>query len=290
MLDTETVDSIREAVRRWQKVGERVALVPTMGSLHEGHLRLVDLAHSHADRVVVSIFVNPLQFGPNEDFARYPRALAQDRAMLTTRGADALFRPSVETVYPVGFDTTVRAGKLAAAMEGPFRPGHFDGVLTVVMKLFTIVAADVAVFGEKDFQQLRLVETLVRDFALPMTVVRAPTVREADGLAMSSRNRYFDAVGRAGAAALPRALDEAVALAKNPSSTIGALTEPLAVKLRDAGMSVEYVAVASEDDLVPVSPEVPLSSVARPRLFVAARFSGVRLIDNRALSGEDARH
>lgn len=296
MLFAESIESIREAVRRWHKAGEKVAIVPTMGSLHEGHLRLVDLAHQHADRVVVTIFVNPLQFGPNEDFSRYPRTLAQDKALLTTRGADALFHPTVETMYPAGFDTTLRAGKLATALCGPFRPGHFDGVLTVVLKLFTIVGPDVAVFGEKDFQQLRLIETMVRDLALPLTIVRAPTTREADGLAMSSRNRYFDTASRAGAAALPRALDAALRRGRAPAETVGGVVEALTVELRDAGMQVEYATVAAEEDLLPVSPEVPVRNVRCPRLFVAARFGGVRLIDNRPLvvdngapTDEDAR-
>jgi pantoate--beta-alanine ligase len=289
MIFAESVDSIREAVRSWRKNGERVALVPTMGSLHEGHLRLVDQAHANAERVVVSIFVNPLQFGPNEDFSRYPRTLAADRALLTTRGADALFHPSVDTIYPAGFDTTVRAGKLAESLCGPFRPGHFDGVLTVVLKLFTIVEPDLAVFGEKDFQQLRLVETMARDFALPLEVVRAPTVRESDGLAMSSRNRYFDTVGREGAAVLPRALEVAVRVAREPDATAGHVVEPLTATLREAGMTDEYVTVAQEDDLVPVSPAAIVATLHRPRLFVAARHAGVRLIDNRALHAEPER-
>jgi pantoate--beta-alanine ligase len=247
------------------------------------------LAHQHAERVVVTIFVNPLQFGPNEDYSKYPRTLAADRALLTTRGADALFHPSVETMYPAGFDTSLKAGKLAAALCGPFRPGHFDGVLTVVLKLFTIVGPDLAVFGEKDFQQLRLVETMVRDLALPLSIVRAPTTRENDGLAMSSRNRYFDATARGGASAIPRALDGAVAAARLPGVTVGAVTEPVTVALRYAGMSVDYVSVASAWDLVPAGPAVALAAVPKPRIFVAARHAGVRLIDNRPLDEENAR-
>ena len=191
--------ALRAAIRAWRAQGQSVGLVPTMGNLHEGHLALVRLARARADRVVASVFVNPTQFGPGEDFTRYPRTLDGDQAGLAAAGCDLLFAPTVEVMYPFGPANTVRVSvpEITTTLEGRHREGHFDGVATVVTKLFNLVQPDLAVFGQKDWQQMLVVRRLVRDLALPLEIIAAPTVREADGLAMSSRNQYLDAGQRA---------------------------------------------------------------------------------------------
>src|SRR5918999_674379 len=206
MLTARTPSDLRRHVDAWRSTGERIGFVPTMGALHEGHLSLVHLAREHADRVVASVFVNPTQFGPREDFTRYPRQPEKDAAMLAEAGCDLLFLPDTTTIYPSGHATFVEPGGAAEGLEGEIRPGHFSGVATVVCALFNLVRADVAVFGEKDAQQLAVVRQMVRDLHMPVAIVPGPTVREADGLAMSSRNAYLSPDERRAATVLYRAL------------------------------------------------------------------------------------
>ncbi|HSN85305.1 MAG TPA: pantoate--beta-alanine ligase, partial [Thermoanaerobaculia bacterium] len=211
MLQVQAVEDLRREIGRWRKEGKRVGFVPTMGALHEGHLSLVEIARGHADRVVASVFVNPTQFGPNEDFTRYPRQPERDAGMLERAGCDLLFLPEVETMYPPGNTVYVDLGSPSEGLEGHFRPGHFRGVATVVSLLFNLVQPDVAVFGEKDAQQLAVVRKLVRDLHFPVEIVAAPTIREEDGLAMSSRNAYLSPEERRSAAVLHRSLRAAEA-------------------------------------------------------------------------------
>ncbi|MGH8301974.1 MAG: pantoate--beta-alanine ligase, partial [Steroidobacteraceae bacterium] len=188
-----TIAAVREHVRRWRSEGRRIAFVPTMGNLHAGHVSLIEMARRHGDCFISSIFVNPMQFGPNEDFAPYPRTPAQDARMLTEAGCDLMFMPDVVEIYPNGSEhaTRVDVPGLSSILDGEFRPGHFEGVATVVAKLFHIVEPDTAVFGEKDFQQLTVIRRMAADLCMPISIIAAPTVREPDGLAMSSRNQYL---------------------------------------------------------------------------------------------------
>lgn len=273
---------LREAVDELRLRGE-VALVPTMGALHDGHLTLVREARSHAPAVVVSIFVNPAQFGPNEDLAAYPRQLQEDSRLLEAEGVDLLWAPPVEEVYPEGFATTVSVAGLGETLCGASRPGHFDGVATVVAKLFGQVRPDLALFGEKDWQQLAVIRRMARDLDLAQPsaerILGVPTVREPDGLAMSSRNRYLSAEDRARAAALPRLMCETIDRIErgdNPGETLAALRQGLL----DAGFSgVDYAELADATSLLPR--ECPGQGSAR--LLVAARIGGTRLIDNMAV-------
>src|SRR5213082_3200291 len=207
-----TIAAVRERVRGWRAEGRRVAFVPTMGNLHAGHLSLIEAARRHGERFVASIFVNPMQFGPNEDFAHYPRTPREDERMLAAAGCDLMFMPEVSEIYPHGAEraTRVEVPALSRILCGEFRPGHFEGVATIVAKLFHIVDPDVAVFGEKDFQQLTVIRRMVADLCLRVQIVGAPTVREADGLAMSSRNQYLDAAQRKVAPSIYRQLSQAV--------------------------------------------------------------------------------
>lgn len=267
-------------IRAWaadqRAAGRRIGFVPTMGYLHEGHLRLVDAARAVADAVAMSIFVNPLQFAPTEDLARYPRDLARDRALATARGVDALFIPDVTEMYPPGADTRVAPGPAADRWEGAARPGHFGGVLTVVAKLLHLVGPDVAVFGQKDAQQAALIRRMVRDLDWPVALVVAPTVREADGLALSSRNSYLSAEERAQAVGLSRAL-RAAHEAWSEGEADAARLEARAREALTAfpGVRPEYIAVAEPDALAPV----PVAG-AGCLMLVAARVGGTRLIDN----------
>ncbi|HEX5004556.1 MAG TPA: pantoate--beta-alanine ligase [Gemmatimonadales bacterium] len=267
-------------IRAWaanqRLAGRRIGFVPTMGSLHEGHLRLVDRARTVADVVVMSIFVNPLQFGPAEDFDRYPRDLRGDRALAAARGVDVLFLPDVPTMYPEGAETRVVPGPAAERWEGAARPGHFTGVLTVVAKLFHIVAPDVAVFGQKDAQQVALVRAMIRDLDSPVALVVAPTAREADGLAMSSRNRFLGAEERAQAAGLSAALRAAHEAWRGGERR----REPLEGRARGVlevypGVRPEYIAVVEPGALAPVD-----MAAAGCLMLVAARVGSTRLIDN----------
>jgi pantoate--beta-alanine ligase len=270
--------ALRSAVDSLRARGD-VALVPTMGALHEGHLTLVREARKQAASVVVSIFVNPTQFGPNEDLAAYPRQLADDSRLLEAEGVDLLWAPPVEEVYPEGFATTVSVAGLSEGLCGASRPGHFDGVATVVAKLFNQVGPDLAVFGEKDWQQLAVIRRMARDLDLTRPfadrILGVPTVRDADGLAMSSRNRYLSPGDRAAAAALPRLMREAIGElgGGNATETLAKLRHGLVA----AGFaSVDYAELADAENLETLSAPGP-----RPaRLFVAGRIGGTRLIDN----------
>ena len=272
-----TVATLRRAVARWRTAGDTIALVPTMGALHEGHLSLVRLARRRADRVVVSIFVNPAQFAPTEDFSTYPRTFDADLALLRQEKADLVWAPaSVAMMYPEGFATRiVPAGPATAGLEDTFRPDFFNGVATVVAKLFTQVAPDVAVFGQKDYQQLKVVTRMARDLDLPLRVIGAPTVRERDGLAMSSRNVYLSADERAVAPVLHRVLAAcAEKIAKGrPVATI--LSEGREA-IERAGFALEYLEARHAETLAPIS----AARNGPVRLLVAARLGKTRLIDN----------
>jgi pantoate--beta-alanine ligase len=283
MLIARTKDELRLAVDAWRSAGERIGFVPTMGALHEGHLSLVRLARGHADRVVASVFVNPTQFGPNEDFNRYPRQPEKDGAMLESAGCDLLFLPDVETLYPKGHATFVEPGGAAEGLEGACRPGHFRGVATVVAALFNLVRADVAVFGEKDAQQLAVVRQMVRDLSIPIEILPGPTLREADGLAMSSRNAYLSPDERQAAAVLYRAL-RAVETAISQGERRGdAVRERLREVLNTEPLArVEYAEVVDAESFQPVE-------TLRGRLVLplAVRIGGTRLIDNIRLTAEE---
>ncbi len=273
-----TVAALRGRVAGWRAEGAAVALVPTMGGLHEGHLSLVRRARKEADRVVVSLFVNPAQFGANEDLAAYPANEAADCALLAQEGADAAYAPSVEQMYPAGFVTTVSVGGLTAGLCGAHRPGHFSGVATVVAKLLTQCAPDVALFGEKDYQQLQVVRRLARDLDLPVRIAGVPTVREADGLALSSRNAYLDDAQRRIAPALHRELSTLAAAARDSRTDCAAAANAAAAGLISAGFdSVDYVAVCDAESLTPLS---RVTDPARARVFGAAILGRARLIDN----------
>ena len=272
-----TVANLRRRIARWRKAGETVALVPTMGALHEGHLSLVRLARRKADRVVVSIFVNPAQFAPTEDFSTYPRTFDTDLAALRREKTDLVWAPeSVSVMYPEGFSTrVVPAGPAKAGLEDAFRPDFFAGVATVVAKLFTQVAPDIAVFGEKDFQQLKVVTRMAADLDLPLTVIGAPTVREADGLAMSSRNVYLTADERAAAPVLHRVLTLCAQKIANGHAVATILAEGREA-IERAGFALDYLEARHAGTLLPVA-----SAKDGPvRLLVAARIGKTRLIDN----------
>jgi pantoate--beta-alanine ligase len=270
-----TVAALRDAVRRWRALQETVALVPTMGALHRGHLALVEAARRHCDRVVASLFVNPKQFGPREDFAAYPRDEAADLAKFREGGVDLVFAPRVEEMYPAGFVTTIRVAGLGDELEGAQRPGHFDGVATVVSKLLLQCLADIALFGEKDYQQLLVVGRMARDLDIPVRIEGVATVREPDGLALSSRNVYLSPEERRVAPLLHRALtDTAAAMTAAPDAVAASLETGLAA-LRQAGFVAEYLELRDAADLT------PMTRLDRPaRLLVAARLGRTRLIDN----------
>lgn len=255
--------------------GNRVALVPTMGALHAGHLALVAEAKKQAERVVASIFVNPLQFGEGEDLDRYPRREKEDARVLEQAGCDLLWMPTPEQMYPAGFSTKVVVSGLGKRWEGEARPGHFDGVTTVVAKLFTTMRPEVAVFGEKDFQQLAIIRRMTIDLNLAVQIVGLPTVRDEAGLALSSRNAYLSGEDRARATALPRALQRAAEDMESGAS-VGQALDQAKQALCDAGFStVDYVALVDEATLEPVNERTEGS-----RLIAAATIAGTRLIDN----------
>jgi len=280
-----TIAEFRAACDALRAGGARLGFVPTMGALHAGHLQLVRAARRHAERVAVSIFVNPTQFGPNEDFAKYPRNLERDVELLRSVGADLVLSPSADEVYPKGEKTRVRVSGLSEHLCGPFRPGHFEGVATVVTKLFAIAGPCTALFGRKDYQQLKIIERLARDLLLPVTVVGEPTVRDADGLALSSRNAYLSAEERQRALAIPRALAGAGARFQAGERRAGALIEPVRAALREQGLRLDYAEIADADELFPFALDTPVGE--RALIAVAAFCGTTRLIDNLVL-GEDA--
>ena len=280
MQTANTLDMLRNALDELRGEGGSVGLVPTMGALHEGHLALVREAKTKCDHVVASIFVNPTQFGPNEDLDAYPRQLAEDSAMLEAEGAALLWAPAVEAMYPEGFATSISVSGVSDGLCGSSRPGHFDGVATVVCKLFNQVMPDMAFFGEKDFQQLAVIRAMARDLDLTRPhvsdIIGVPTVREADGLAMSSRNRYLSPLHRAAASALPNAMRLTVAQIESGEDPATALQTLLRI-LQESGFdSVDYAELVDADSLEPIR-----TTPRRPaRLLVAARIGGTRLIDN----------
>jgi len=272
--------SLRAVVQAWKKEGQRVGFVPTMGNLHAGHFSLIELARRYADRVVASVFVNPTQFGPTEDFMRYPRTLAEDSVGLVEHNCDLLFAPSVEVMYPFGPEHAVRINvpEIGGTLEGAHRPGHFDGVATVVAKLFAMVEPDVAVFGQKDWQQLLVVRRLVRELAFPLEVVAGPIIRDDDGLALSSRNRYLDAHQRTRAPELHATLEwmrESFVEGHARAAIEGAATR----RLERAGFQPDYAVVRRAGDLA-VPAEGERSGLMA---LVAAKLGDTRLIDNLAL-------
>ena len=271
-----TLRSLRRAVEEWRTAGERVALVPTMGALHVGHVSLVRLARRKADRVVISIFVNPTQFAPHEDFAKYPRTLRADRRALAAASADLIYAPSADQIYPEGFATRIEPqGAATVGLEDAFRPQFFGGVATVVAKLLLQVRPDIAIFGEKDYQQLKVVTRLARDLDLATRIIGAPTVREADGLARSSRNVFLSPDERARAVALPRALAEA-GRAIAAGKPVGASLNKGRAALERAGFVVDYFQARDAETLAPLG-----RRHAGPiRLLAAARIGTTRLIDN----------
>jgi pantoate--beta-alanine ligase len=279
-----SVDDFRAACDAVRSGGARLGFVPTMGALHAGHLKLVEVARRHAERVAVSIFVNPTQFGPSEDFERYPRDLERDVELLAGAGADLVFAPTPAEIYPPGERTRVNVSVLSEHLCGPFRPGHFQGVATVVSKLFAVAGPCTAVFGRKDYQQLKIIERLARDLLLPVRVVGEPTVRDADGLALSSRNAYLSPAERVRALSIPRALAGAAARFAQGERRAGALLAPVRALLQQAELRLDYADIADADQLFPLSVD---DLVAERAVIAVAAFCGTtRLIDNLVL-GED---
>jgi pantoate--beta-alanine ligase len=267
----------------WRREAVRVALVPTMGNLHQGHLALVQAARQRADRVIASIFVNPTQFGDGEDFHAYPRTLDADQRMLAKAGCDLAFVPDAHTMYPLGLGDAVRlraAPSLANTLEGEFRPGHFDGVVTVVARLFNLTTPDLAVFGEKDFQQLLVIRRMVEDLGYPLQILAVPTVRGQGGLALSSRNAYLDDEGRQLAGRLNEVLREAAGRIASGDADREAVEAEVRDRLQHAGMRVDYAAVRRESDLA-----VPGAGDRMLRILAAAWCGTTRLIDNVPVSG-----
>jgi pantoate--beta-alanine ligase len=269
-------DELRARISQWKRAGDRVGFVPTLGNLHTGHFSLVSTARENADRVVASVFVNPTQFGPHEDFTSYPRTLADDTIGLEKAGCDLLFAPDVEEMYPFGAANMVRVDVpgLSEILDGAIRPGHFSGVATVVTKLFNLVAPDVAVFGQKDYQQLLVIRRLVADLRMPIEIIGAPTVREPNGLAMSSRNQYLTPEERERASAIFRTLNgmrDAICRGK----TFADVESEANIALESAGMTPDYAVMRRRDDLG--SPDKDDRHFVA---LIAARLGKARLIDN----------
>ena len=277
MRRARTIAQVRAAVRAWRRAGQRVVFVPTMGNLHAGHMSLIEAARAHGERFIASIFVNPMQFGPNEDFAHYPRTPQRDERMLRSAGCDLMFTPEVSEIYPNGMThaTRVEVPGLSDILCGQFRPGHFQGVTTVVAKLLHICAPDAAVFGEKDFQQLTLIRRMVSDLCMPVRIIPAPTVRADDGLAMSSRNQYLSAAERARAPVLYRTLCAAARrIEVGDRDWVAIEREGLRV-LTAEGFRPDYFAIRRQEDLGAPAPES-----RRLVILTAAHLGRARLIDN----------
>ncbi|HEX3414633.1 MAG TPA: pantoate--beta-alanine ligase [Stellaceae bacterium] len=276
-----TIADLRRHIAAWRKGGERVGLVPTMGALHQGHMALVRTARAECDRVVASVFVNPKQFAPTEDLGSYPRREAADFEMLQSAGVDLVFIPALDEMYPPGFATLVRVSGLTEGLCGAHRTGHFDGVTTVVTKLLIQALPDIAYFGEKDYQQLTVVRRLARDLDIPVRIACVPTVREADGLALSSRNVFLSAEERRIATNLARVLRSiAAALAQDPTAVEREIARGSAA-LQQAGFAVEYLEIREAESLA-VTTEVTPSS----RVFAAVGLGTTRLIDNMLIAGD----
>lgn len=273
MQSIRRLEYLRASISEFREKGERIALVPTMGALHAGHMALVDAAKRAGDRVIVSIFVNPKQFAPSEDLAKYPRREAADSRMLTSAGVDILWMPPVEVMYPEGFATNVSVSGVSDVLDGAHRPGHFDGVATVVSKLFNQVRPAVALFGEKDWQQLAVIRRMVVDLNMDIEIQGVLTQREDDGLALSSRNIYLLPEDRTRAIALPRALGAAARMIAEGGDAEAALVQAREA-LAGAGFETDYVALVDAETLAAPAPGRPL------RLLAAARLGGTRLIDN----------
>lgn len=273
MQTVRQIDDLRQAVDAFRSEGARLAFVPTMGALHDGHMALVEAAKRAGTRVIVSIFVNPIQFGPNEDLAKYPRREQADSRMLANAGVDLLWMPTPEIMYPEGFATSVRVSGVSEPLDGAHRPGHFDGVATVVSKLFHQVQPHVALFGEKDWQQLQVIRRMVADLDMPIEIQGVPTQREDDGLALSSRNAYLMPEDRSRAIALPRALGAAAKTIGEGGDRAAALAQARE-SLAAAGFEVDYVALVDGESLGDPIEGRPM------RLLAAARIGGTRLIDN----------
>lgn len=277
MQTVQDAAALRAMIRGWRSQGQTVGFVPTMGNLHAGHHSLIKLARARTDRVVASVFVNPTQFGPNEDFDRYPRTLVQDQAGLAEQGCDLLFAPEVATMYPFGAvnSVSVHVPQVTDTLEGAHRPGHFDGVATVVCKLFNLVQPDVAVFGQKDFQQLKVIERMVRDLALPVKVMGAPTLRAEDGLALSSRNQYLSRDERELAPQIYATLQQMRELVgKGHAPKV--VEQAAASKLARVGFEPDYAVIRRAEDLAEPAEGEREGLVA----LIAARLGRTRLIDN----------
>ena len=277
MQTVQDAPALRAAIRGWRSKGQTVGFVPTMGNLHAGHQSLIKLARARTDRVIASVFVNPTQFGPHEDFERYPRTLLQDQTALTDEGCDLLFAPEVATIYPYGaaHSVSLHVPQITDTLEGAHRPGHFDGVATVVCKLFNLVQPDLAVFGQKDFQQLKVIERMVRDLSLPLRVMAAPTLRADDGLALSSRNQYLSAAERARAPLIhDTLLKMRELLAKGHAWR--ALEQMATARLLRAGFAPDYAVIRCAEDLAEPAEGQREGLIA----LIAARLGGTRLIDN----------
>ncbi|MDE2307278.1 MAG: pantoate--beta-alanine ligase [Xanthomonadaceae bacterium] len=277
MQTVQDAPGLRAAIRGWRSKGQTVGFVPTMGNLHAGHQSLIKLARARTDRVVASVFVNPTQFGPNEDFERYPRTLVQDQAALAEQDCDLLFAPDVTTIYPFGAEHSIslRVPVITETLEGAHRPGHLDGVATVVCKLFNLVQPDLAVFGQKDFQQLKLIERMVRDLSLPLKVMAAPTLRADDGLALSSRNQYLSAAERARAPLIYDSLLKMRDLLQKGHAW-RVIEQAAAARLARAGFAPDYVVIRRAEDLAEPAADERHGLVA----LIAARLGNTRLIDN----------
>lgn len=277
MKQIHSVDKLRKAIAEWREAGDTIALVPTMGNLHKGHMSLISLAAEYAEHVIVSIFVNPTQFGPNEDYTNYPRMPEVDSRKLARAGIDILFAPSVEEIYPHGLENSaqVLVPELSDQLCGASRPGHFLGVTSVVSRLFNICIPDVAVFGNKDYQQLLILRRMVEDLHIPVKLLAGETERDANGLALSSRNEKLDEVQRAAAAIIYQALDDAATALRTGQNDFVNVEKTAIETISVAGLEPEYVAIRNAADL-----SMPQGNLPRLVILAAARLGGVRLIDN----------